>query len=92
MTTYKERLPPSEFICIETLHSAFCVARRADAKTYAPPGRLRHFDLIIIDEGSQVENLVWRKLLMAILELPQKPFVAIAADFQQLQPVTGGGD
>jgi hypothetical protein len=57
---------------------------------YAPPGRLRRYDLILIDEASQIEDGVCHRLRMAITELPQKPFVVVAADFRQLNPIGGG--
>ena len=92
VTTYRERLPPTcDKVTVDTIHAGFKVARDADLATYAPPSRLRGYDLIVIEEASQVDDAVFRLLTMAILELPQKPFVAIVGDFQQLQPVAGGG-
>jgi len=41
---YKERLPPTDQIVVETLHSGFAISRKADKDTYAPPGRLRRYD------------------------------------------------
>ena len=43
---------------METIHGGLRIARDADVKTYAPPGRLRRYDVIIIDEASQVEDRV----------------------------------
>ena len=57
---------------------------------YAPPTRLRKFDLILLDDGSQIQDDVGRKLFLAIQELPQKRFCVTAADFQQLNPISGG--
>ena len=39
---------------------------------YAPPSRLRRYDLILVDEASQIEDHVATLLLMGIQELPQK--------------------
>lgn len=88
VATYRDRLPSTDSIVIETLHSAFAIRRGADAATYDAPSRLRHFDLFIIDESSQVEDAVFQLLLMSILEMSHKPFVVFAGDFAQLQPVS----
>ena len=88
VATYKDRLPGTESIVIETLHSAFAIRRGADASTYDAPSRLRQFDLFIIDEVSQVEDSVFQLLLMAIMEMSHKPFMVLAGDFSQLQPVS----
>jgi hypothetical protein len=82
------RLPPSNLITIETVHSAFKVTRDKD-KQYDPPGRLRQYDLIILDEVSQIDQQVWTCLQVALGELSPCPFVAFVGDFQQLQPVKG---
>ena len=74
---------------METLHSAFRITRDADA-AYIPPGRLRHYDLIVVDEVSQIDAFVWRKLKTALGELRPCPFVVFVGDFQQLQPLQGG--
>ena len=82
------RLPPSNLITIETIHSAFKVTRDKD-KQYDPPGRLRQYDLIILDEVSQIDAEVWSCLQVAFGELSPCPFVVLVGDFQQLQPVKG---
>ena len=82
------RLPASELISIETIHSAFKITRKADEQ-YVPPGRLRQFDLIVFDEGSQIENHVWQQIKTACAELSNGPFIVFVADFQQLQPISG---
>ena len=74
---------------METLHSVFRITRDADA-AYIPPGRLRHYDLIVVDEVSQIDAFVWRKLKTALGELRPCPFVVFVGDFQQLQPLQGG--
>ena len=55
------------------------------------PTRLRRYDLLLFDEASQVEDPIARLLVQGIQELPQAPMVAIAADFNQLNPIQGGG-
>ena len=85
---YRARLPPGEEIVVETIHSAFKIGRDRDAE-YIPPGRLRHFDLIIFDEVSQIDAQVWAALQTALSELSPYPFVVFVGDFQQLQPWQG---
>ena len=55
---YRERLPPTDQIIVETLHSGFSIARKVDLDTYSPPGRLRRYDLIFIDEASQIGDAI----------------------------------
>ena len=85
---YRQRLPANENIVVETVHSSHRITRVADEQ-YIPPGRLRHFDLIIYDEVSQLQSDVWRKVRTAIVELNPHPFVMLVGDFQQLQPAFG---
>ena len=87
---YKERLPATDEIVVETLHSGFSIARKVDLDTYAPPGRLRRYDLLFIDEASQISDPIWKVLFVGKRELPQKPFVVIGADYQQVAPIGGG--
>ncbi|CAE7393007.1 USP17L21, partial [Symbiodinium pilosum] len=89
VSMYRLRLPNSENLTMETIHSAFRIVRDADA-AYIPPGRLRQYDLIIFDEISQVEASTWAKLKTALGELSPCPFVVFVGDFQQLQPLAGG--
>ena len=88
VSMYRLRLPPSANITMETIHSAFRITRERD-KQYIPPGRLRHYDLIIFDEVSQIDKSVWEILKVALAELSPCPFVVFVGDFQQLQPVCG---
>lgn len=88
VSQYRSRLPPCEEIVVETIHSAFRITRDRDAE-YIPPGRLRHFDLIIFDEISQIDAEVWRKLQTGLSELRPYPFIVFVGDFQQLQPIDG---
>ena len=59
---YKERLPPADQIVVETLRSGVAIARKTDRNTYAPPGRLRRYDLIFIDEASLITDDIWGRL------------------------------
>jgi hypothetical protein len=59
---------------------------------YAPPSRLRHFDLFLIDEGSQIEDGIAQRLRLALSELPQNPVIVVAADHRQLRPIAGGSE
>ena len=85
---YRSRLPPGQEIVVETIHSAFRVTRKRD-EAYVPPGRLRHYDLIILDEVSQIDCHVWATLQTALSELAPYPYVVFVCDFQQLQPIDG---
>ena len=85
---YRQRLPANENIVIETVHSSHRITREADEQ-YMPPGRLRHFDLIIYDEISQLASDVCRKVRTAIVELKPHPFFMLVGDFKQLQPAFG---
>ena len=85
---YKLRLPASEDLVMETIHSAFKITREADA-AYIPPGRLRRYDVIILDEISQIDADVWQKIKVALNELHPGPLLLFVGDEQQLQPVVG---
>ncbi|CAK0851570.1 unnamed protein product, partial [Prorocentrum cordatum] len=88
VSAYRQQLPPGLDIVVETIHSSFKITRKADAQ-YVPPGRLRHFDLLVFDECSQPEDRVWREMRTALRELSPGPFVVFVGDFQQLQPIHG---
>ena len=90
VSSYRERLPASDNIVVETCHSAFKVTRKADAN-YILPGRLRHFDLILFDEVSQMDDNVFACVSTALVELSPGPFLVFVGDFKQLQPVLGVG-
>ena len=88
--SYMQRITGS-YVVVETLHAGFAITRKAEEVVmYSPPTRLRRYDLILIDEASQIDDDLFKKIFMALQELPQRPVVAIAADFCQLRPVTGG--
>ena len=80
---YRKRIPAKSNIVVETIHSSFKITRKAD-QIYMPPGRLRHFDLIIFDEVSQKDEHVWTQVRGALAELVPGPFVVFVGDFQQL--------
>ena len=85
--TYKCKVQHDN-IHVETIHSAWHIYRRADTVVdYAPPSRLRTYDLFIIDEASQIEDDVAVRLHNGFRELPQRPTIFFAADFQQLNPI-----
>ena len=88
VTSHRQQIPPDADITVETVHSSFKITRDAD-KQYIPPGRLRHYDLIIFDEVSQVDAKVWSRLQIAFREMRSLPYIVFVGDFQQLQPVEG---
>ena len=88
---YHERLPADENVTIETIHSAMVIVRENDEVVmYAPPSRLRRYDVFLIDEGSQIEDQVAVRLRIALSELPHRFVLVVAADYRQLQPIAGG--
>ena len=64
---YRDRLPSTEFITVETIHSAWRVLRDYDRKTYSPPSRLTQYDAVFIDE---VLLLHWPLRLLLLLLPP----------------------
>ena len=85
---YRDRLGDLVGVTVETIHSSFQIGRQADQLVrYAPPTRLRRYDLIFIDEGSQIDDYLFSRLFLGFRELPQRPFVVFAADYQQLNPI-----
>ncbi|CAE7408220.1 pif1, partial [Symbiodinium pilosum] len=88
VSMYRQRLLAGDQLTLETLHSSFKVTREADAQ-YIPPGRLRAYDLIILDEISQIDSHAWGQIKLALAELHPRPFVVLVGDFQQLQPIHG---
>lgn len=88
VSKYKQQLPAHTDIVVETFHASFKITRAND-QAYIPPGRLRHYDLIIFDEVSQMDADVWRQVRTALAELHPGPFLCFVGDFQQLQPISG---
>ena len=52
---------------------------------------MRDIDVLLCDEASQYEDEDWKRVFQSVRELAHKPYCAVVADFQQLQPVTSGG-
>jgi len=91
LNSYREKLGDREHISIETVHSGFAIRRQADEVVqYAPPTRLRKYDIIFIDEASQIDDDIFKKIIIALRELPQKPVIVIAHDMKQLRPIGSG--
>lgn len=88
VSSHRQHIPPELDITVETVHSSFKITRDQD-RQYIPPGRLRHYDLIIFDEVSQIDGAVWSKLQTAFREMHALPYIVFAGDFQQLQPICG---
>ena len=89
---YRERLPAHENITIETIHSAMVIVRENDQVVmYAPPSRLKGYDIFLIDEGSQIDDRVTLRLQIALSELPYRYVLVVAADSRQLRPIAGSG-
>ena len=88
---YRERLPAHANITIETIHSAMVIVRDNDKVVmYAPPSRLRRYDVFLLDEGSQIDDPVAIRLQVALSELPHSHVLVVAADYRQLRPIAGG--
>ena len=75
---------------VVTVHSVCSIAQKVDLETYSPPGRLHRYDLICIDEASQIGDDIFDCIIVGVRELPQKPFVVVGADYQQIAPIGGG--
>ena len=87
---YRSELPEMENLVVETFHAGMCIMRNNDkVVTFQPPSRFRRYDVFLCDEGSQITDDVWLKFYMAVMEMGHRPYVVIAGDFQQLQPVGG---
>ena len=91
VSTYKNRMPESDLVTVQTIHSGFRILRKQDAKTYNPPSSLRHYDVFIFDEVSQLDDAIARLLIYTLLQMPNKPLVLWVGDQQQLQPIGSGG-
>ena len=75
---YRDRLPSGDRVVAETIHSARRFPRVAasdpEARVYAPPARLRTYDVIFLDEISQLEDGLFEHLLK-VARLFSLPFV-----------------
>ena len=64
---YRLLLPDSERIVVETIHSAMRISpHSADVVEHAPPSRLNRYDLILLDEGSQVVSMLKKEIYIYI--------------------------
>ena len=91
VSTYKNRMPESDLITVQTIHSGFRILRKADKRTYNPPSTLRHYDVFIFDEVSQLDDELAKILVYTLLQMPNKPLVLWVGDQQQLQSIGDGG-
>ena len=88
VAAYRQRLPESDLIRVDTIHAGLRIYRGdEELVNHSPPSLLRQYDAILIDEASQVDDSMVQKINYAITELPQRPFVCVAADYFQLPPV-----
>ena len=88
VASYRQRLPETDFIWVDTIHSGLRIYREDESLVeHCPPSSLRLYDAILIDECSQIDNSLALKIYYALRELPHDPFIAFAADYKQLQPV-----
>ena len=56
LATYRQRLPDSDLIRIETIHAGIAIYREKEALVeHAPPSTLRKYDAILVDECSQID-------------------------------------
>ena len=71
VASYRQRLPESEYVRIEPIHAGLRIYREDESLVeHAPPSTLRLYDIILIDECSQLDNSVARKVIYALGELP----------------------
>ena len=87
---FKSRIPEElqEQIRVDTIHGVLAYKRGKDNnRSWTPPSILRKFDLVLMDEASQYDDLEFSRYIICSTEQPHKPFQVIVADFSQLQPV-----
>ena len=81
-----------ELIHVDTIHGILKYKRGKDANvSWVPPSAFRKYDVVFCDEASQYDDLEWTRLFKTLKEQPHSPYCVLVADFQQLQPVSGGG-
>jgi hypothetical protein len=79
-------------IHVDTIHSVLKYKRQKEKEvSWTPPSAFRKYEIIFCDEASQYDDLEWKRLFIALKEQPHLPYCVVVADFQQLQPVSGGG-
>ncbi len=76
---------------MQTTNSALGLRVGQTAEDYVPVGRLRTYELFIFGVVSLVDDTLWRLVLAALLELPQRPCIVLAGDVGQLQPLGRAG-
>ena len=94
--SFQSRLPDTEGvenIRVDTIHGVLAYkCPGADGRVqFAPPSALRRIDLFLVDEASQYDDREWMNFFTSIREQPHAAYVALVGDFQQLQPLDGGG-
>ncbi|CAE7381940.1 pif1 [Symbiodinium microadriaticum] len=89
INTFKARVHACTLLLLQIYSGAEDPELWQADEAYIPPGRLRNYDLIILDEVSQIDSPVWRKLQTALAELHPSPYIVLVGDFQQLQPIVG---
>ena len=80
-------------IHVDTIHGILKYTRAKDRAiaSWSPPSAFRQYEVIFADESSQYDDREWLRLFQTIREQPHLPFTVVVADFQQLQPISGGG-
>ena len=79
-------------IHVDTIHGVLKYKRTKDNNVqWAPPSAFRQYDVVFCDEASQYDDREWKRLYQTLREQPHLPYCVVVADFQQLQPVSGGG-
>lgn len=78
-------------IHVDTIHGVLKYKReKEEAVTWVPPSAFRKYEVVFCDEASQYDDLEWERLFKTLQEQPHSPYCVVIADFQQLQPVSGG--
>ena len=94
VTTLKLELPDFpgiDRIHVDTLHSVLKYKRQKEVSvSWVPPSAFRKYEVVYCDEGSQYDDLQWKRVYLTLMEQPHSPYCVVVADFQQLQPVSGG--
>ena len=79
-------------IHVDTIHGVLKYKRdKENAVAWVPPSGFRKYEVVFCDEASQYDDREWSRLFKTLQEQPHFPYCVVVADFQQLQPVSGGG-
>ena len=66
VASYRQRLPESDFVRVDTIHAGMHIYRGEESLVeHAPPSTLRLYDCILIDECSQLDNDGAKKVMYA---------------------------